>query len=169
MAETFRTVFLYFIDWIMSGMKAWIFFFFPSWKIQQGPLNVFPPLLFFPIPLQAGYDIGSSIMQWENQCKWKRRFSKICSVLAFPQHFPVTETCTLLVKTCMILTRISRSQPVNPSMDIASSSWKQLLQKSYALVTSFTNVFNPLALYSKNDNSRIDSGSLDWPDPFIFE
>lgn len=168
MAQTFRTLFLYFIDWRTSGIQAWIFFLSPSWKIQQGPLNVFPPLMFFPIPLLAGCDIGSSVTQWENQSEWKTGSSKICSVLAFTQHFHVTKTCTLLAKTCMILTRMSRSSPpVSPSMDITSSSWKQLLWKSYSLVTSFTNVFNPLALYSKNDNSGSECGSLHQPDPFI--
>lgn len=144
------------------------FFLFPSWKIQQDPLNVFPPLMFFPILLLAGYNIGSSVMQWENQSEWKRGSSEIHSVLACTQHFHVTETHTLLAKTCIILTRMSRSsQPVCPSMDITSSSWKQLLQKIYSLVTSFTNVFHLLALYSKNDNSGSDCGSLHQPDPFI--
>lgn len=143
------------------------FFHFPSWKIQQGPLNVFPPLMFLPIPLSAGYNIDFLITEQNFQSEWKRGSSKICSALAFTQHLHVTETCTLLDKTCMILTRMRSSQPVSPSIDITSSSWKHLLHKSYSLVTSFMNVFNPLALYSKNDNSGSDYGSLHQSDPFI--
>lgn len=115
----------------LENIRHGLFSPFPSWKIQQGPLNVFSPLVFFSIPLLTGYDIGSSVIQWENQSKLKRDSSKIGSVLAFTQNFHVMETSPWQAQTRVILTRNEQvfSAPVCLH---GHYSWNQLFQKSYS-------------------------------------
>lgn len=130
MAKTFRTLFLYFIGGRTSGIKAQIFFHFPSWKIQQGPLNVFPPLMFFPIPLSAGYDVDFLITELPKRVEEQLLQTLQCSgIHPALSHHPNM--------------RSARQGARFPPEWAACSAWKQLLHKNYSSETSFWGLLIP--------------------------
>lgn len=124
-------------------------FHFPSWKTPQGPMNA-SPFLISPSP---PHPFISWILNWFSHyliqlpSRVEGRIFQNMQCSGIHPAFLYYHTRSLLVKTCMILTRTSRtSQPTNPSMHITNSSWIQLLQWSYSSLISFMNIFNPVSV-----------------------